>query len=175
MKKLYIAMLMMMLTHMRTTNAAALENWELDRITQEMLNGELAIAAQAGDLGKVIELIEFGANPIVPRTEGGAIAGTTPLMKAVHGGHVDIATYLLGLGAQPNEIDRSGLGITPFQLAVREGNFPMVKLLAENGGDPEAQNKSGNSAYDIAGREYIGRGKHVYKEIQDYLYALASK
>lgn len=175
MKKLYIAMLMIILTHIHTAKAAALENWELDRITQEMLNGELATAAQTGDLEKVIELIEFGANPIAPRTEGGVIAGTTPLMKAVDGGHLDVATYLLAFGAQPNEIDRSGLGITPFQLAVREGNFPMVKLLAENGGNPETQNKAGNSAYDIAGRQYIGRGKHVYKEIQDYLYALASK
>ena len=140
------------------------------------LNGDLGVAIYEGNLEKVIELIECGADPVSPRTENGEIAGTTPLMKAVDSENIDIATYLLPCGARINEVDRSGLDITPFQLAVRKGNLPMVMLLAENGGDPETQNKKGDSAYDIAGHEYTrGVKPVVFKEIQDFLYDLTSK
>ncbi|KAL8419914.1 hypothetical protein RB594_002897 [Gaeumannomyces avenae] len=60
----------------------------------------------------------------------------TPLHDAVYGGHFDMATLLIALGADLEACEGFGGGaLTPFHWAVKFGNPAMVRLLLDSGAD----------------------------------------
>lgn len=127
---------------------------------QQNLNRDLGIAAQTGELGDTIRLIEEGADPIAPSIEG----GSTPLLKAAHYGHLDVVTYLVGIcGANINELDKT-FGISPFHAACISGHLGVVEFLARNGADIHLLDKKGNNAYYLA-QKYANDSiaKFIYK------------
>ena len=113
---------------------------------QQELNEALGIAAQTGNLEDTIRLIEEGADPIVPSSSP---HGITPLFNASAFGHLEVATYLVGLGALINELDQT-YGLSPFHIACKEGHLAVVKFLANNGADIHARDKKGNDAWELA-------------------------
>lgn len=107
---------------------------DLSACTPEQLNDILAAAAQSGDLPKVKDAIAAGANPL------GTADTLSPLMRAVHGEHLDVAQHLLSCGAHVNMVDTT-LELSPFHLAVRKGNLPLIKMLVANGADTKKRTK----------------------------------
>lgn len=87
---------------------------------------ELMLAARAGDVERVNELLSSGAQP-----DPDGIA--SPLFFAAQGGHVEIANILLGSGANPNAVSTLG---TPLTIAARRGHGDVVRTLLRNGADP---------------------------------------
>jgi ankyrin repeat protein len=74
----------------------------------------LLFAARSGDISSVRLFMEAGADP----NEGTAEHGNS-LVIASAGGHVDLALFLLQMGADPNSVDDTGL--TALHHAVGEG------------------------------------------------------
>lgn len=87
------------------------------------LGRELFSAAEAGDLGKVRELLAQGADV---NTRGDK--GLMPLHCAAYGGHVEIAELLIEKGADVNAT--SYLGKTPLFFATDK---KMIALLKKHG------------------------------------------
>ena len=125
------------------------------------LNRDLGIAAQTGNLFDVIRLIEEGADPVSTSMLANQ-GGSTPLFKAAWAGHLEVVTYLVGCGANINELDAS-FGINPFHAACMEGRLEVVKFLAQNGADIHMLDKRGNNAYYLAERR-------AHDNIQKFIY-----
>ena len=68
--------------------------------------------------------------------EPGRGGGTTPLLAAARGGHVDTMKLLLSAGANPRDQSIDGAG--SIQFATRSLNFEAVRLLVELGADVNA-------------------------------------
>jgi ankyrin repeat protein len=60
----------------------------------------------------------------------------TPLHAAVAGGHVDLALWLIGRGADVDRADAGGH--TPMHIAAEAGYAAVVQALLERGADPHA-------------------------------------
>jgi len=91
-------------------------------------------AASAGDVKRVKELLEKGADPNTQDEKG-----RTPLYWAAYKGRVDVVKLLLERGADPNVKD--GDGKTPLDLARAEGRREVVSViegwLRRGGGQPQ--------------------------------------
>jgi hypothetical protein len=85
---------------------------------------DLKVAAQKGDLEKVRQLLERGAD--VNQIFAG---GQTALYYAARGGHVEVAGLLLSQGAKVN----AGKPASPLHAAAENGQEKMVRLLLANG------------------------------------------
>ena len=101
--------------------------WWLNRTY--LLNDELRIAAQEGDLPRMTQLRQRGAD-LDARTD----ALWTPLTQAAERGDARVAAALLDLGADPNQPE--GGGNTPLFYAALKGHLPVVNLLLARGADP---------------------------------------
>ena len=120
----------------------------------------LSLAIEEAKLLAAQALIELGASV-------NAVAGTdriTPLMVAASQLAVgeaareierrqglrstDIATALIGRGADVNAVNAQG--ITPLMIAAARGNIPMLGLLLEAGADANRKSAAGKTALDIA-------------------------
>jgi len=152
--------------------------------------GELHRAAARGDLGKVRELIERGADVNARDNSGGTplhwaagigrldVArlliehgayvdardnyGWTPLHVAAYWGYVEVARLLIEHGADVNARDNDGR--TPLHAAASSGwshCVEVVKLLLEQGADVYAKDKEGRTPMDLARK----RGEDVGREI----------
>ncbi len=118
----------------------------------------LLAASRAGSLPAVRLLLARGAN--VNAAE--KFQGTTALMYAAAEGHLDVAGALLEAGADPNKqglinsltqrknADHPTGGMTALMLAARNGNEPMVRLLAGKGANLNLKNGDNASATMIA-------------------------
>ena len=74
--------------------------------------------------------------------------GYTAVMDAVWRGNEKITKYLIDKGAELNTINKEGQ--TNLVLAVGANRENIVKLLAENGADPDVKDMMGMSAYNYA-------------------------
>ena len=115
-------------------------------------------AAQSGDLALLRLLLEHGADPSIPTTNG-----TTPLMVASGIGWVEGVTHewseedtlatvrlLLDLGAGVNAADADGR--TALHGAAHKGRNDIVRLLVDHGADPGARDYgSRDSIHALAG------------------------
>lgn len=105
-----------------------------------MLN--VAVREDHDDL--VSWLIEVGADINVVSED----RGYTPLMDAVWRGNLKVAEHLIKLGANPNTISKEGQ--SNLVLAVGANKKDIVKLLADNGADPDVKDAMGMSAWGYA-------------------------
>ncbi len=134
-------------------------------------NLELVEAAQKGDLKRVQDLLNKGADVETKNSDG-----ITPLMAAAFNNHLEIMKLLLEREANVNvmangvsllmvsstmgqtpvvklllewEADanaKDSSGVTSLMAASYEGHFDVVKLLIENKADIHAKSKDGDSA-----------------------------
>jgi hypothetical protein len=94
---------------------------EREKAEEEGLT-EMMIAAANGDLTRVKELMQYGANVNVVSKNGG-----TPLMFAARNGHASIVEFLLAVGADQDR--KSDAGRTALDIARSLGYFEIVTLL----------------------------------------------
>ena len=116
-------------------------------------NGETALyAAVAGrDAGWTGHLLQQGADPNLATK-----SGDTPLIAAARIGFVDAAEALILNGAKVDEANR--MGETPLIIAVQQRSSRMVKLLLDQGADPDrTDSAAGLSARDYAERDTRSR------------------
>ena len=134
------------------------EALELLRATPTLVNardndGETALfAAVSGrDAGWTGHLLQNGADPNLA-----ARNGDTPLIAAARIGFMDAAEALILNGAKVDEANR--MGETPLIIAVQQRSSRMVKLLLDQGADPDrTDSAAGLSARDYAKRDTRSR------------------
>lgn len=111
-----------------------------DELGTPMLN--IAVRNENEEITKM--LLELGANINAVSQD----RGYTALMDAVWKGNKSITALLISKGADLNTISKEGQ--TNLVLAVGADRIEIVKLLAENGGDPDIKDQMGMSAYGYA-------------------------
>jgi uncharacterized membrane protein len=112
-------------------------------ITTRILDEEFLRAVEKGDIARVRELLEKGA-------DAGAVdnRGWTPLHYAAFAGYVNIAALLIGWRANVNARDKDG--ITPLHVAAARGHSGVVELLVKSGADVNARSYSGRTPLHVA-------------------------
>ncbi|MFZ8806797.1 MAG: ankyrin repeat and protein kinase domain-containing protein [Pyrobaculum sp.] len=153
---------------------------------------ELHIATYKGNVWRVEELLEKGADPNAQDYDGrtplhtaaskGDVLivelllkhsadlntqtkfGYTPLHLAAMEGHVDVVRLLLEHGANTNTQDI--FGWTPLHWAAKEGHVDVVRLLLEHGADPTIKNEDGKTPLDLARAE---GHREVFLVIEEWL------
>eukprot|EP00953_Heterococcus_sp_UTEX-ZZ885_P034824 18017-Heterococcus_DN1.PRE.1 len=96
----------------------------------------LLSAAATGDLAEVERTIAEGA-PIEGRNK--ALAGSTALIAATEGGHADVVTRLIELGANVNAVNR--MGEPPLSIAVSRGDEDIARALLAHGASVDANDR----------------------------------
>jgi Ankyrin repeats (3 copies) len=87
---------------------------------------ELMVAAAKGDLQRVIELLEFGAD-----IDDVSVSGATALMYAARNNHFKIAQVLINGGADVNLVSHKNS--TALSLASKQNHTQMIELLKQHG------------------------------------------
>ena len=114
----------------------------------------LYYAANAGEIESVNALLNAG----VPLDQASS-AGLTPLMAAtLADGHWELAAYLLGVGANPNqqiqevgkELRPEMQGMTALMFSVFVGDEKTFSTILLSGADPTIQRADGKTALDLA-------------------------
>jgi ankyrin repeat protein len=100
---------------------------------------ELIAAARRGDAIAVSNLIREGASPKAPDARG-----TTALLAATHGNHVEAARLLIAAGADVNAKD--DIEDSPFLYAGAEGRNEILKMTLAAGADLKSLNRYGGTA-----------------------------
>jgi hypothetical protein len=95
----------------------------------------LHVAARCGAISTVRELLRRGAS--LELKSGPESKVMTPLHFAAEGGHADVITLLLKLGASPDS--RSESQSTPLYRAARSGSLEALKVLYHAGSDINAR------------------------------------
>lgn len=96
---------------------------------------DLAEASQTGDLPRVQQLLDGNAQlATMPDLDG-----YTPLHYAAYFGHVELARYLIGLGADPSSVSMDPLRNQPLHAAASSGFAEVARILLDGGADPNAQ------------------------------------
>lgn len=107
------------------------------------LNTALLEAARAGDVSRLKNLLERGA-----QIDSESRLGETPLLVAVRQKHADAAKFLLEQGASPN-VGRPGRD-TPLHLAVRNGDTELARSLLAKGANPSAAGVFGDTPLHVS-------------------------
>ena len=106
----------------------------------------LHCAAEAGEVGCIYELLDRGVNVNIEDHDGRA-----PLICAAESGHTGAVRALLERGANVNSIYRDGG--TPLVVAIQGGASPrIIRMLLENGADPNIPNVYTSSPLHMAAR-----------------------
>jgi hypothetical protein len=109
-----------------------------------------ACACDGGSLPVVRLLMEEGADPTIADGQG-----STPLMNASEGDHLEIVDLLLEDPSAASTINhRDSMGNTALSLAVCYGNAEMVKVLLKHGADAKTVNNEGETPMAIASTGY---------------------
>lgn len=107
-------------------------------------NDALHVACYNGRLDIVRMLVqEHGCSP----SQRGRI-GFQPLHRAVQGGHLDVARFLLDEGA--SVAARNNMGVTPLHCAALWDRARVTKLLLERGAMPNVQQSNGQTPLHTA-------------------------
>ncbi len=106
---------------------------------------KLTQAAKAGDLQKVKERLDAG-----DELDATDLALKTPLLLSLEAGAVEVARYLLAMGA--NVADASAEGLTPLHVAAARGLDAVVDALLAEGADANAKTKDRRTPADDAER-----------------------
>ncbi|MFA6318065.1 MAG: ankyrin repeat domain-containing protein [Elusimicrobiota bacterium] len=106
--------------------------------------GALSDAADAGKYGKVLKLLDLGADPNEVDKDG-----QTPLMQAAFWGHTKVARLLIERGARVDQAVPS-FRFTALMKAAENGNTDTVRLLLEKGASIDAETMSGETALAFA-------------------------
>jgi hypothetical protein len=112
-------------------------------ISHMSLDSELLEAARKGDVRKVRELLDRGAD-----VDARDKYGWTPLHLAAYRGYAEVARLLLDRGA--NVDARDDVGDTPLHWAAHDGHLDVVELLLEHGADASAKDGKGKTPLDLA-------------------------
>jgi ankyrin repeat protein len=120
----------------------------------------LVLAAHSGQGALGMYLLDNGADP------NAAGSGYTALHAAVLRGDLDLVKALLAHGASPNSpltsgtptrrhtqnlnFDKSWIGATPFWLAARFADVPLMRVLADSGADSRLATRDGTTPLIIA-------------------------
>lgn len=118
----------------------------------------LTKSAQDGDVDEVRRLLAEGV-PVDVIDNGRFNA--TPLQVAAGAGHVEVVQILLDAGANVNHVDNDGF--SPVTAAGKAGRWPVVRLLAQHGGDFYQKDGHGNNGHFYLKR---CRGKRTRAAIQ---------
>ena len=117
---------------------------------------DLHVAARAGDVAAIAELLAKGADPNSRDGLGG-----TPLHDATWGGHRKVVELLLSKGANVNARHKEG-GSTPLHYAVITDRIEMVELLLARGADPKLRYGQGSTILHLsANRGYVSMSKYL--------------
>ena len=114
-------------------------------IDQSKLTDDLHSAAGNGDIKKVEELIDAGAN-----IHFFDVLSKSALHHAVESGNRQLVHRLIELGANVNSHNAVHAGETPLSLAAENGQFGIAKLLLNFGADPYIKGVMWNDALDRA-------------------------
>ncbi|MCP4440081.1 MAG: hypothetical protein GY810_14145 [Aureispira sp.] len=112
------------------------------------LTQQIVLAAEAGKLDTVKELLEKGANPGAMGPNSGA------LHCAAFGGHIDIVKLLLKKGADPNTKDNQNF--YPLHLAASKGETAICNALIKSGANVENTTDKGGTALHVAAASNFG-------------------
>ena len=122
-------------------------------------NTGLIIAISRSDEQWTGFLLNKGADPNLAGK-----GGDTPLIAAARVGFESAIEWLIGGGAKVNGTNR--MGETPLIVAVQQRNLPIVRILLNQGADPDrADHAAGYSARDYAQRD--ARARDILKLIED--------
>ena len=106
-----------------------------------------AVAALAGRHFELARLLHLNGSSVDPPGSGGA----TPLYSAAYTGDREMVQGLLDCKADINSQNENGT--TPLMMASAEANpqtLPMVRLLLENGADPNVEDDDGMTSLHVA-------------------------
>lgn len=121
--------------------------------TQEMLDKSLIVAAKKGNVQRIKEWLDAGAN-IEARWDSW---GLTPLMISVMYGQEDVCEFFLDNGANLHARDskQNTVLTTGFIPTVEaDTRIRLIKVLLNHGSDVNAQNEAGGSALFYAGQRH---------------------
>ena len=126
--------------------------WEIDPLRIVSQDATLFHFARLGSLDGVRDLISCGEASARDST----IHGMTPLHVASSRGHIDLAKFLIEIGADINAPDEDGE--TPLHRALsQKGNYAMARLLIENNADLADRAVGGNSPLHALFNDTIGK------------------
>jgi len=108
---------------------------------------ELIRASGQGDIAKVRELLEKGANVDTRDKE----SGWTPLMAAAFSGSIDVVKLLVVKNADVNAQDK--FAWTPLMISSRSGHPDIVRVLLDAGADVNTKTNAGYSALMAAAKQ----------------------
>jgi hypothetical protein len=134
-----------------------------DVMTNDMKNDwfereQLHMAADAGDLDRVRELVQEGHD--VNAFDDSL--SFTPLHIAVKGEHTEIVRYLLSVGADVNAHEEDRIGETPLGEVAANCSFEMAELLVNAGANPVIPGWMQVTALDRARERKRDEGRRVY-------------
>jgi ankyrin repeat protein len=122
-------------------------------------NTGLIIALSRSDENWTGFLLSKGADPNLAGK-----GGDTPLIAAARVGFESAIEWLIGAGAKVDTPNR--MGETPLIIAVQQRNLPIIRVLLNEGADPDrADHAAGYSARDYATRDT--RAREILKLIED--------
>jgi ankyrin repeat protein len=103
-------------------------------------------AAALGDTGRLADLLD--ADPeLVNRYSPD---GFTPLQLASFFGHPETAALLLERGAETNAVAKNAMRVAALHSAAAAREHAIVRMLLDNGADPNAQQERGHTALHAA-------------------------
>lgn len=114
------------------------------------VNEQLYDAVEKGDIDKLVDALNRGANPNT-RDDGHPAIKAAAMYESYDGKRaIDMVNILLDKGARVNAVDTGFHGGTALSEAVVNGNKDLVALLLQRGANKEIRNKYGKSLSQLA-------------------------
>ena len=130
-----------------------------NKMTDWYQKNQLHFSADDGNLEKVKELIEGGADVNAFDDE----MSFTPLHYAVKADHIEVAKFLLSVGADVNAHNEATIGETPLGEVAATCSFEIADLLVKAGANPIIPGWMQISALHRAQKRKKEEGQRVYK------------